>query len=146
MLRSEKIGPLHAMDWGESLSLPGITVHCVPARYFSSRGVYDRRMTLWCGYVIQCQERLVYFAGDTGFGPHFSQIREKLGSPAHLPRLSLPFEAFLESSQPTGMRHTSAGIPALVGHWALNPCFPATKTLILLNITCRFLGYTFASV
>jgi L-ascorbate metabolism protein UlaG (beta-lactamase superfamily) len=31
--------------------------------------------------VIESQERLVYFAGDTGFGSHFAQIREKFGSP-----------------------------------------------------------------
>jgi L-ascorbate metabolism protein UlaG (beta-lactamase superfamily) len=81
LLRSENIGPVHELDWGESLSLPALTVHCVPAQHFSSRGIHDRNRTLWCGYVIECQERLVYFAGDTGFGPHFAQIRGKFGSP-----------------------------------------------------------------
>jgi L-ascorbate metabolism protein UlaG (beta-lactamase superfamily) len=88
LLRSENIGPAHELDWGESLSLPGFTVHCVPALHFSSRGIYDRNKTLWCGYVIECQERLVYFAGDTGFGRHFAQIRERFGSP-HLALLPI---------------------------------------------------------
>src|ERR1700732_2017266 len=88
LLSSENIGPAHEMDWGESLSLPGFTIHCVPALHFSSRGIYDRNMTLWCGYVIECQERLVYFAGDTAFGPHFAGIREKFGSP-HLALLPI---------------------------------------------------------
>jgi L-ascorbate metabolism protein UlaG (beta-lactamase superfamily) len=76
------------LDWGESLSLPGFTIHCVPALHFSSRGIFDRNITLWCGYVIEYQERLVYFAGDTGFGPHFAQIREKFGPP-HLALLPI---------------------------------------------------------
>ncbi|MGA3236437.1 MAG: MBL fold metallo-hydrolase [Bryobacteraceae bacterium] len=81
LLRSQNIGLAHEVDWGESLSLPGFTIHCVPALHFSSRGIYDRNKTLWCGYVIECREQIVYFAGDTAFGPHFAQIREKFGSP-----------------------------------------------------------------
>jgi len=81
LLRSENIGPTHELDWGELLSLKNFTVYSVPALHFSARGIYDRNRTLWCGYVIECRERLVYFAGDTAFGPHFAQIREKFGSP-----------------------------------------------------------------
>jgi L-ascorbate metabolism protein UlaG (beta-lactamase superfamily) len=81
LLRAEKIGPAHELDWGESLSLPGLTIHCVPALHSSRRGIYDGNTTLWCGYVIECRERLVYFAGDTAFGRHFAQIRERFGSP-----------------------------------------------------------------
>jgi L-ascorbate metabolism protein UlaG (beta-lactamase superfamily) len=81
LLRAENIGPVHEVDWGESLPLPGFTIHCVPALHFSSRGIFDRDATLWCGYVIESRERLVYFAGDTAFGSHFAQIREKFGSP-----------------------------------------------------------------
>ena len=89
LLRSENIGPVHELDWGEALtpsaalpgSLPGVTIHCVPALHFSGRGIFDRNRTLWCGYLIECQDRFVYFAGDTAFGPHFAQIRETFGSP-----------------------------------------------------------------
>ena len=81
LLRSQNVGPTHELDWRESFSLPGVTVHCVPALHFSSRGSFDRNMTLWCGYVIESQEGRVYFAGDTAFGGHFGQIRERFGAP-----------------------------------------------------------------
>jgi L-ascorbate metabolism protein UlaG (beta-lactamase superfamily) len=88
LLRSQNIGPAHELDWGGSLSLQGFTIHCVPAMHFSARGIFDRNKTLWCGYLIECQEKLVYFAGDTAFGAHFAQIREKFGSP-HLALLPI---------------------------------------------------------
>jgi L-ascorbate metabolism protein UlaG (beta-lactamase superfamily) len=81
LLRSNNIEPVHELDWGDSAALPGVNIHCVPALHFSSRGIIDKNRTLWCGYMIECQGRLVYFAADTGFGPHFAQIRERFGPP-----------------------------------------------------------------
>jgi L-ascorbate metabolism protein UlaG (beta-lactamase superfamily) len=84
-LRSAIIGPVHELDWGESFSCPNFTIHSVPAMHFSSRTIFDRNRTLWCGYVIESYRRFMYFAGDTAFGNHFAQIRERFG----LPRLAL---------------------------------------------------------
>ena len=81
LLRSQSIGPVHELDWGESLPLPGTTIHSVPALHFSARGIFDRNRTLWCGYVIEAADRIVYFAGDTAFGGHFARIRERFGPP-----------------------------------------------------------------
>jgi len=80
LLRSQRIQPVHELDWGESLAISGVTIHCAPALHFSARGIFDRNKTLWCGYVIEYPESLVYFAADTAFGSHFAQIRESFGS------------------------------------------------------------------
>jgi L-ascorbate metabolism protein UlaG (beta-lactamase superfamily) len=81
LLRSQGIGPVHELDWGESLPLARATIHSVPALHFSARGIFDRNRTLWCGYVIEAADRVVYFAGDTAFGDHFAPIRERFGAP-----------------------------------------------------------------
>jgi L-ascorbate metabolism protein UlaG (beta-lactamase superfamily) len=81
LLRSQSIGPVHELDWGESLLLGQTTVHCVPALHFSARGIFDRNRTLWCGYMIEAADRIVYFAGDTAFGEHFARIRQRFGAP-----------------------------------------------------------------
>jgi len=83
LLRSQDIGPavIHELDWGESVPLAGAIIHSVPALHFSARGIFDRNRTLWCGYVIETADRIVYFAADTAFGDHFAQIRERFGAP-----------------------------------------------------------------
>ncbi len=69
-------------DWWEITKLgDGRRLHVVPAQHFSARGLCDRDKALWVGFVLEGPSGRVYFAGDTGFGPHFRQIRKRLGAP-----------------------------------------------------------------
>ena len=71
-------------DWWDSHDFgANVTATFVPAQHWSARGLYDRRMALWCGFVVRAGGRSIYFAGDTGYGDGslFPAIRARLGSP-----------------------------------------------------------------
>ncbi len=70
------------LDWWQSCALGGgVTVHFVPARHWSKRGLFDRRATLWGGHVVESPAGRLFFAGDTGYAGHFTAIRQRLGPP-----------------------------------------------------------------
>lgn len=62
------------LDWQESVSLDtNSSVHCLPARHFSGRGLKSNR-TLWASFLIETAERKVYIGGDGGYDTHFAEI------------------------------------------------------------------------
>ena len=77
-------------DWYESFTFEdGLEAHITPARHFSGRG-FTRGKTLWASFVIKTPNYAIYMGGDSGYGPHFREIGEKLG----------PFDlAILENGQ-----------------------------------------------
>lgn len=62
------------LDWWHTTELAGARVTYVPAQHFSSRGLYDRDRCLWGGFVVEAGGTVVYFAGDSGYCPHFAEI------------------------------------------------------------------------
>ncbi|WP_287002592.1 MBL fold metallo-hydrolase [Sphingobium sp.] len=75
---------MFAGDWGDGFDVAkGARVHIAPAIHWSSRNGRDRRMALWGGFMLRVEGRLVYFAGDTGYGTGtmFRRLREEYGRP-----------------------------------------------------------------
>ena len=71
------------LDWWQShYAATGVEIICTPAQHWSSRSPWDRCLTLWGGFWIKTATGSVWFAGDTGWGPHFAEVRARLGAPA----------------------------------------------------------------
>ena len=67
------------MNWGDSVHLPNLMLHCTPSRHFSGRGLTNRNSTLWCSWVIKGAAKRVFYTGDGGYGPHFAAIGRQHG-------------------------------------------------------------------
>ena len=91
-LERRGIAVFRELDWWSSTNVSDdVTVTAIPARHFAGRGLFDRDRSLWSGFLVGTPSGSICFAGDTGFGDHFAEIRARLGAP----RLALlPIGAF----------------------------------------------------
>ena len=61
-------------DWYDRLELePGLTLHFLPARHFSGRGLFWNK-SLWTAFALEPPGRRIFYSGDTGPGPHLADI------------------------------------------------------------------------
>jgi L-ascorbate metabolism protein UlaG (beta-lactamase superfamily) len=75
LLSRHGIGNVVELDWWqEAAARSDMWITAVPAQHFSGRLPFQADKTLWCGFVVQTGDSTVYFAGDTGVGPHLGQI------------------------------------------------------------------------
>ncbi len=92
LLDKEKIAGGVDVDWWDEVRLSEeVTLTVIPAAHWSGRGTQDRMKTLWCGFVLETPAGIVYYAGDTGWGSHFQQVRDRFGPPR---LLILPIGAY----------------------------------------------------
>jgi L-ascorbate metabolism protein UlaG (beta-lactamase superfamily) len=69
-------------DWHDRLPIGATaTATLTRANHWSSRGVRDRRMALWCGFAVETRSGKLYVAGDTGFhgGRNYSAAAARHG-------------------------------------------------------------------
>lgn len=81
LLHANGIRHVSELDWWHHITHGDMKIHFVPAQHFSGRGLRDRDMSLWGGLWVETSAGAMFFAGDTGYGPHFREIRERLGKP-----------------------------------------------------------------
>lgn len=81
-LEARGVSNVVELDWWQShFAGAGVEIICTPAQHWSSRWPWDRCRTLWGGFMIKVAGGSVWFAGDTGWGPHFAEVRARLGAP-----------------------------------------------------------------
>lgn len=66
------------LDWEESHTVGALRFTCTESRHFSGRGL-TRNTTQWCSWAIVGPEHRVYFGGDTGYSPAFTEIGRRHG-------------------------------------------------------------------
>src|SRR5678815_4194355 len=54
-------------------------VTLTPAYHFSARTPFDKNRALWGGFMIQVDDRRIFFAGDSAYAPFFREVRERRG-------------------------------------------------------------------
>jgi len=67
------------LDWFESAVVGGVHFTATPSQHFSGRSLGGRNKTLWASWVIQSERRKVFFSGDTGLTPEFTDIGRRFG-------------------------------------------------------------------
>ncbi len=72
------IGRILELDLQEAAQIGAVRLTATPARHFSRRALRGNG-TLWCSYVFASPEHRVFFSGDSGFFPGYSDIGATYG-------------------------------------------------------------------
>jgi L-ascorbate metabolism protein UlaG (beta-lactamase superfamily) len=110
------------LDWGEHTQVGPATVHFVECQHRSGRGATDQMKTLWGSFVVEIPEGAIYFAGDTGYSPHFQGPGRAIRALCTQPvthwglRAPLVYEGYPPQPQRGGAGAPGSQQPAKPGH------------------------------
>jgi L-ascorbate metabolism protein UlaG (beta-lactamase superfamily) len=79
-LREHGVDGVVELDWWGRAAVAGADITFTPAQHWSGRGLRGRNRTLWGGFVLERGPARLYFAGDTGYGAHFAEVRRRHGA------------------------------------------------------------------
>jgi L-ascorbate metabolism protein UlaG (beta-lactamase superfamily) len=75
------LGDARELDWWQATRHGAVEITATPARHFARRGLFDHNRSLWAGFMLSIGPRRLLFAGDSGAGSHWADIRARLGAP-----------------------------------------------------------------
>ncbi len=82
-LEARGVANVVELDWWQThRAHEKLEVVCTPAQHFAARTPWDRCKSLWGGFFLRTESGSVFFCGDSGWAPHFAEIRARLGAPA----------------------------------------------------------------
>lgn len=78
LLRSWKISnPIVEAGWYQRYQLEtDVAVTFLPAKHWNRRGLNDMNNMLWGSFMLEGNQRKIYFGADSGLGIHFSEIAQ----------------------------------------------------------------------
>jgi L-ascorbate metabolism protein UlaG (beta-lactamase superfamily) len=80
LLKSAGIRRIEELDWWDESAAAPLPIAMTPAQHFSARHAFDRNRALWGSFLILAEgSRRIYFAGDSGYAPHFKEVSERTG-------------------------------------------------------------------
>jgi L-ascorbate metabolism protein UlaG (beta-lactamase superfamily) len=79
LLKSFGVRRVEELDWWQAARSSPMPIRLTPAQHFSARTPFDRNRALWGGFVFEIADRRIYFAGDSGYAPHFKDVRARCG-------------------------------------------------------------------
>jgi L-ascorbate metabolism protein UlaG (beta-lactamase superfamily) len=80
LLRKAGAHRIESLDWWQTAAQAPMPIMLTPAQHFSARTPFDRNRMLWGSFIVDAPACRMFFGGDTGYGKHLTQVRERCGT------------------------------------------------------------------
>ena len=70
---------VNEMDWYDEIKVNDLKITFLPAVHWSKRGLWDTNKTLWGNFLIEYNNKKIFFACDTGYGNIYKELGKKYG-------------------------------------------------------------------